>query len=254
MPLTVQYASDLHLEFSANRDFLDEHPIQPMGEVLVLGGDIVPFAIMHKQARFFDYLSDQFAAVYWMPGNHEYYGVDIQKVSGEMNKSIKNNVFLVNNTTAQYKDTTFIFSTLWSAVSPANHAQLAEQFNDFSMIQYDGAPLTVSQYNQIHENNLEFVTNALSQTFTGKSVVCTHHAPTLMQYPAHFKNNPISEVIATELTDLIEATTPDAWIYGHDHTNVVNFRIGDTLLATNQLGYVQQQQHGKFNTGKYITL
>lgn len=254
MPLTIQYASDLHLEFSANRHYMEANPLLPVGEVLILGGDIMPFAIMTKFAHFFDYVSEHFSATYWLPGNHEYYGVDAQRMSGSVNKQIKDNVFLVSNTTAQYKDLHLVFSTLWSSISAANEAQIAQQLNDFSMIQYNGSPLTVDGYNQMHQNDLDFIAKALKQAPTNKSLVCTHHAPTLAHYPQRFKGNPLSEVCATELQDFIEDTAPNGWLYGHDHTNVQDFFIGETMLATNQLGYVQQQQHDRFSAGKCITL
>ena len=65
--MTIQYCSDLHLEFLENENFLRRNPLKAAGEVLLLAGDIVPFAIQKKQDWFFDLISDQFEMVWCTP-------------------------------------------------------------------------------------------------------------------------------------------------------------------------------------------
>lgn len=243
----IQYVSDLHLEFPKNKAYIKANPLLPCGELLILAGDIVPFAIMNKHQDFFSYLADNFEFTYWIPGNHEYYYFDIADKSGVLWEEIRSNVVLLNNTAVQLQDTKLIFSTLWSKINPANQWYLESSLSDFHVIKYKGNRLTSETYNQFHAESLHFIQQELQTQNEGKTLVVTHHVPTYMNYPEIYKGSKLNEGFAVELFDTIAASTIDYWIYGHSHFNTADFTIGNTKMLTNQLGYIHQNENLLFN-------
>jgi len=252
--MILQYASDLHLEFHENKEFLKQHPLQPEGEVLILAGDIVPFAVMDKHKDFFSYVSDNFETTYWLPGNHEYYHFDIAKKSGVLNEKILSNVLLVNNTSVLHDNVQLIFSTLWSNLSPGHQWQIEKSLNDFYQIKHKDFRFSGDHYNKLHTECLTFIQNELKNPQADKHLVLTHHCPTFLNYPKQYKGDVLNEAFAVELFDLIESTKIDYWIYGHHHQNTPEFCIGETRLLTNQLGYVDRNEHFGFEPNKNVVL
>jgi len=252
--MKIQYASDLHLEFPQNKAFIKANPLIPCAEVLLLAGDIVLFAEMDKHKDFFNYISDNFQTTYWLPGNHEFYHFDAATKSGELFEKIRSNVFLVNNTVIEHQNIDLIFSTLWSKISPANQWQIERGLSDFQVIKYNGYRFSTDKYNELHNNSINFITTALQQHNTNKTVVVTHHVPTLLNYPPMYKGSDLNEAFAIELFDTIEPSTIDYWLYGHHHFNTPNFTIGNTQMLTNQLGYVQRNENQFFSHNKVIEL
>ncbi len=252
--MTIQYSSDLHLEFPQDKEFLKANPLQPVGDILLLAGDIVLFAVMDQQADFFSYVSDNFQTTYWIPGNHEYYYFDIVEKYGVLNEKIKDNVFLVNNTTVTHENITFIFSTLWSKIRPAYQWQIERGMNDFHVIKYKGHRFSVTQFNQLHEESIRFIEQELYHDNTDKTLVVTHHVPTLFNYPEQYKGSILNDAFVIELFDLIKTVGPDYWVYGHSHINTPDFEIGKTRLLTNQLGYVKYGEHQLFTSEKKIII
>lgn len=251
--MIVQYASDLHLEFPENREFLKANPLIPKGDVLLLAGDIVPFAVMDKHDDFFNYVADHFHTTYWLPGNHEYYYADLADRSGSLLEKIRSNVLLVNNYQVSHKNVRFVFSTLWSRLSVANQWRIQQDFSDFHVIKYKDERLTPAIYNEQHTTSLEFIKQQLTQP-VDKTIMVTHHVPTFLNYPEKYKGDILNEAFAVELFDFIENSKADYWLYGHHHQNTADFSIGKTQMLTNQLGYVKYKEQHLFDTGKTISI
>lgn len=258
--MKIQYCSDLHLDFQENKNYLKRFPIKLEGEMLLLAGDIVLFKTMKEHDDFFDYCSDNFETTYWIPGNHEYYHYDLadRNVRVEnfqpLYEKIRENVILLNNQTITYKNVELIFSTLWSHIPPQFEYIVQQSVNDFNFIKQNGKTLTAKDFNAMHKTDLDFLQTALAKPTYKQRIVITHHVPTLMHYPEQYKNSNINSAFAVELFDTIENSNATHWIYGHHHCYTPAFKIGNTAMLTNQLGYVQNNEHKIFNHSAIIEI
>ncbi len=217
----------------------------------------MPFAVQDKFTGFIDWLSDHFQAVYWLPGNHEYYGSEIPPTLSLFEK-IRSNFFLVNNQQVSYKECTLVFSTLWSKISPQYEWTIQRSLADFRAISLNGRSLTPSGFNGLHESCRSFLESSLLSASGGPghgpTIVITHHVPTLMNYPGQYRNSPLTEAFAVELFELVENSGAGHWLYGHHHSHIPAFTIGRTELITNQLGYIRMNEQRKFRRDAVISL
>lgn len=252
--MRIQYCSDLHFEFSSNRTFLKDNPIIPTGEILLLAGDIMPLVELHRHKEAIDRLSSAFEAVYWVPGNHEYYHYNMAAKPTPLFEKIRTNFFLVNNTHVQYKHTHLVFSTLWSHIQPQHETIVQESVTDFSIISVGDKKLSAAHFNTLHRQSLAFLDNTLSTLPSASTIIVTHHVPTLLNYPPAYKNSPLTEAFAVELQPFIEQCGAAYWLYGHHHRNTPPFTIGGTQLITNQLGYVSYNEHKTFQPTACISI
>jgi|GEM_PF-68697 len=261
--MKVQYCSDLHLEFWENRNFLKANPIVPSADILILAGDVMLFSEMYRHKDFFDFLSKSFKTVYWIPGNHEYYHSSMDGRTGTFREQIRNNVFLLNDSVEIIDDVRFVFSTLFSYIGKEVEHEIWHSLNDFRLIKVGKKKLTPEGYNKLHLEAKEFLTKTLRTKFDGKTVVITHHVPTMTNYPPQYLGDSLNMAFASEQRPLIEETQPDFWLYGHHHVSIPAFNIGKTVMLTNQLGYVSSNEFlgfdrkGSFKVGKpkmpYVT-
>ena len=252
--MKIQYVSDLHLEFSENREFIRKNPLTPVGDILILAGDIVLFEKIECAEEFFNFCSSNFNETYWIAGNHEYYHGNLEGRTGQFIENIRSNVHLVNNYWIQKDNTRIIFSTLWTSISPENAWHIQNGLNDYHVIKDGDKRFSTFRSNELFQENLAFIQEAVTKNELEKCIVVTHHVPTFMNYPEEYKGSVLNQAFAVELFDFIEQSTIDYWIYGHHHRNIETFNIGNTTLVTNQLGYVMSNEHKDFKRNNTIEL
>jgi hypothetical protein len=142
----------------------------------------------------------------------------------------------------------FIFTTLWSSISPENQWHMHHNMSDFRVIKFNNEIFSIYDFNALHEVCKSFLLQESNKEFSGKTVVVTHHVPTLLNYPSKYKASILNQAFAVEMFDLIVDSSTDYWIYGHSHVNTPEFTVGKTHLLTNQLGYVILNEHQQFKT------
>ena len=254
--MTIQYASDLHLELTPNARYVRSNPLDVTGEVLVLAGDICNLMGTTLPCNeFWEWASANYREVLIVPGNHEYYqNYDILADGDSWSHEILPNVHYHQNKVVRIDNVDFILSTLWSHIHPENEFVVEQGMYDFRQILYNGRRFTPADFNAEHEKCLDFIKRSVAESTAEHIVVVTHHLPTMAVVAPEHKGNLLNSAFATELGDFIADNRIDAWIFGHSHANI-DATIGNTRIVCNQLGYVYYHEHFKgFDGRRYIEL
>ncbi len=257
MPI-IQYASDLHLEYPRNRDFLAQNPIQPVGDILILAGDIVTNTGRHKIQHLYDQWQQQFKYIISIPGNHEFYGSDVAESYPTLDEKLALNHHLLNNTTIELEGVRFIASILWTHGPEDQMKKLEKKSNDYRLIRYGegGEPavkLRATDVSAMHTQSVHFLTHELAKPFTGKTVVITHHLPSynLMGFGAYM--GILKYYCASNLNRLLKAHPADYWVFGHLHYSIEKTMFG-TRYISNPLGYMTEDQYQNFSPTAHFAL
>lgn len=250
--MNIQFASDLHLEFSQNQEYFWRNPLQPVGDILLLAGDILPFQRIEQHKDFFKYCSDHFSKTYWIPGNHEYYYDKLDNRTGHILEEIALNVYLTNNTLLYHDNALIVLSTLWTPIPGDKAWHVQNGINDYRLITDKEKLFNPLRSSQLFEENFKFIEDAVETNSLEKCVVVTHHVPTFDNYPEEFTGSVLNEAFAVDLNQFIVTSNIDYWIYGHHHRNTPDFLIGRTKMVTNQLGYVKLREHLGFRLDGHI--
>ncbi len=251
--MRIQYCSDLHLELLENSKYLKNNPLSVNGDILILAGDIIPLVDEYYNNSFLNFVSDNYKQVFWVPGNHEFYYKDIYKFRKSINIKLKNNIQIVHNVDLQYENIHFVFSTLWSKISTINEKIIEQRVADFDCILKNNRNLKATDFNKLHDKSLSFIKHSLNNK-KGKTVVVTHHLPSHLCNSRVHNISLINEAFCVDLTGYIEKSNANFWLYGHSHFNQKQLYIGNTIMLTNQLGYVHNNEQGSFKHNAYFSI
>jgi len=244
MLMKLHILSDLHLEFSRFE------PLTTDADVVILAGDI------WKGAQGVRWAAESFPdnSIIYVPGNHEFYGRQRKEVLAELRiEADKAGVHLLDNDETFINDVRFLGATLWTdfelhGTGTTKWAMHEGQrgLNDFRVI-HEGVEGHFSPQRSIelHKESLAWLEQKLAEPFDGKTVVVTHHLPSMLSVADRFKNDMLSACFASNLDRLFGKMY--FWIHGHTH-DTFDYVSNGTCVVCNPRGY-QTYSGGPENFG-----
>ena len=239
MIMRLHVVSDLHIEFSNYELQVQE------ADVLVLPGDIgvgltgLDYAGKYKK---------HYRHVLYVPGNHEFYGHHLSKLSLEMKKMAQmNGVTLLDNDIINIDGVNFIGSTLWTDFRLYGEElhligyymnRAANGLNDFNQIRYGTYWFQPSNCATLSVSSQEFIRKHLEETEGSTNVVVTHHCPSKKSIHPKYEGSSLNPCFANDLDYLVSQA--DLWIHGHTHDSM-DYILGDCRVVCNPRGYSKYQ-------------
>jgi predicted phosphodiesterase len=241
--MKIHIMSDLHMEMSK---FV---PPSTDADVIVLAGDIAKGNKGVYWAR--ETFPDK--PIVYAPGNHEFYGARRPETLALLRVASKQNgVQVLDNDEYICDGVRFLGCTLWTDFQlfgkykkPEAMQQGRIFLNDFRVIsEVEHDRFTPDRSIELHELSLAWLTAKLDEPFEGKTVVVTHHLPSMLSVVPRFKSDIVSACFASELDNLFGKMA--LWIHGHTHDNL-DYEANGTRVICNPRGYVTMSGTENFN-------
>ncbi len=248
--MRLHVLSDLHLEYA---------PFTPppvVADVVVLAGDIA------RGTAGVDWVRRRFDGrpVIYVAGNHEFYGHDLPGLTRTMrDAAIGSGVRVLENDEVVIDGVRFLGCSLWSdfnfagAENRANSMRVCERLvSDYKQIGASelGRRLRPDDTRALHLASRAWLTERLERPHVGPTVVITHHAPIVRSAPTNPLLAAIGGAFASDLTELMDGTAVDLWVFGHIH-RMVDTEVNGTRVVSNQRGYPHEPVAG-FDPGMVV--
>lgn len=231
--------SDLHLELTRGWD-LPPVGARPAHDVMVVAGDLVT-----RMERGVDWLAERLddRPVIYVPGNHEFYGCDIDRTVEKARDAARGtSIHVMQNDVCAIGGVTFVGATFWTDFALFGDVGLAMiragmAMNDYRKIRRGDYRYRLRPHDTLERNRLSrlFFAEAISTATTEKIVAVTHHGPAPEAAKAGTERNPLgSAYVNSDCARLLSGI--DMWIYGHTHETRA-FEAHGATVVTNAKGY-----------------
>lgn len=238
--------SDLHLEFEPI-----EISVSVDVDAVILAGDIAQGVNGVRWAK----QTFENTPVIYVAGNHEYYGNEVNELTEAIRaETVDSNVVWLEKNSIVLGSTRILGTTLWTdfalfaeddeeelAWSMADCRRYVPDFDGRIRWSSEGrsVELTPEVTRSLHLQSVAWLKQELSTPFSGKTLVVTHHAPSINSVAGHFSKHPATPAWASQLDDLVMKA--DIWCHGHTH-EAYNYWLGKCNVRCNPRGYGQESE------------
>lgn len=239
MPKRYFVASDLHLEFWQGKE--TEHwkkfPYHQIDKptVCICAGDLTNFRLPERiYTEHFARFCERFDKVIYVPGNHEYYGCNVNEVRPKIvaleNYLAPTLTVLRSGEPYLFDGQRFIGDTMWFVDKPDVHIYRTYISDSYQIKGLFPWCFTESS----------LFMNYLRSEVREDDIVVTHHIPNDFDtQPRWRESNTQSYFLNDDCARYwINPNTikPKAWVYGHTHDKH-DYNIGRTHFICNPIGY-----------------
>lgn len=222
--------SDQHFEFRRDRRLREEYfRCVPAGgaDLAIIAGD---FDVIGAQtAGLFRRLCDEVPALFYLPGNHDYYGSNPARTDAllaEIEASVPNLTVLRTGEVHSFQGRRILGDTMW--------------FPETVGV-WTGKPFISDPYEITGYFPWVFERNAAFRAFLEKElregdIVVTHHLPSDASSPPQYRRSRLQPYFVCDMEALIRERKPAVWIHGHTHGRV-EYDLGETRVICNPAGY-----------------
>ena len=268
--MRIQLFSDLHLE----RDPAFQPILHPGTDVVVLAGDIGSYQARSRLedddfglARFAPRHTRSPARVLYVPGNHEFDGLEYDAAYERLRRVCDHlGIVWLDRESIVVDRVRFIGTTLWSdfdAVAGQENElakQLQARSKAFRAANYylsknttfrNGEPVLAEQQREMSLACQDWLRAALATPFDGPTVAVTHYAPSLRSADPRYGVTPGTAGFCNAMDALIPYA--DVWMHGHLHClndyvveGEVDGRARACRVVANPLGYANKGEQAAF--------